>query len=166
MFSPTSSGGSCRSQMQEGFPSGRKLTKAQQLERSSGVGQRKRSFPMNLKMKAAEEVSLGKPVKAVARALNVASKRVREWSQMFQKGAFDAVRKDPKFVMHERKRMRGGGRPLQDAGLEDKLIVFFKACIEDQHPLITTLLRVQTLSIDKSWCGGLDNPNFIKTSSA
>ena len=61
MFSPTSSGGSCRSQMQEhqGFPKSRKLTKAQQLERSSGVGQKKRSFPKNLKLKAAEEVSLG-----------------------------------------------------------------------------------------------------------
>ena len=62
--------------MQEGFPAGRKPTKAQNLERACGVGQKKRSFPMSLKMKAAEEVSLGRPVKAVARALDVAPKRV------------------------------------------------------------------------------------------
>ena len=166
MFSPTSSGGSCRSQMQEGFPAGRKPTKAQNLERTCGVGQKKRSFPMSLKMKAAEEVSLGRPVKAVARALDVAPKRVREWSQMYQKGAFDAMQKDPNFVMRERKRIRGGGRPLEDGGLEGKLVEFFKACMEDKHPLITTLLRVEALSIDESWCGGLENPNFIQTSSS
>ena len=166
MFSPTSSGGSCRSQMQEGFPAGRKPTKAQNLERTCGVGQKKRSFPMSLKMKAAEEVSLGRPVKAVARALDVAPKRVREWSQMYQKGVFDAMQKDPNFVMRERKRIRGGGRPLEDGGLEGKLVEFFKACMEDKHPLITTLLRVEALSIDESWCGGLENPNFIQTSSS
>ena len=54
---------------------------------------------------------------------------------MFQKGAFDAVQKDPNFVMrerntHERKRMLGGGRPLQDAGLEDKLIVFLRHALK------------------------------------
>ena len=115
------------------------------------LAKKKRSFPMNLKMKAAEEVSLGRPVKAVARALDVAPKRVREWSQMYQKGAFDAMQKDPNFVMRERKRIRGGGRPLEDGGLEGKLVEFFKACMEDKHPLITTLLRVEALSIDKSW---------------
>ena len=76
------------------------------------------------------------------------------------------MQKDPNFVMRERKRMRGGGRPLEDGGLEEKLVEFFKACMEDQHPLITTLLRVEALSIDESWCGGLVNPNFIHTSSS
>ena len=116
-----------------------------------------------MKMKAAEEVSLGKPVKQVARALNVAPKRVREWTQMFQQGCFEAVQKDPNFVQRERKRLSGAGRPLEDVRLEEKLVTFFKVCVEDQHPLITTLLRVEALDIDPTWCGGLENPIFIPT---
>ena len=113
-FTPTTPSGSIRSELQEGFTSARKLTKAQALERACGVGQRKRSFPITMKVKAAEEVSMGKPVKQVARALNVAPKRVREWSQMFQKGCFDAVQKDPTFVMRERKRVSGAGRQIDN----------------------------------------------------
>jgi len=165
-FSPTSGSGSIRAELQEGFPSARKLTKAQALERACGVGQRKRSFPISMKVKAAEEVSMGKPVKQVARALNVAPKRVREWTQMFQQGCFEAIQKDPEFVQRERKRLSGAGRPLEDVRLEEKLVTFFRACVEDQHPLITTLLRVEALDIDHTWCGGLENPNFISTSAS
>ena len=117
-------------------------------------------------MKAAEEVSQGRPVKAVAKALGVAPKRVREWRHQYEKGVFDAVQKDKEFIMRERKRISGAGRPLQDAGLEEKLVNFFNSCVEDQHPMITTLLRVEALTIDETWCGGLDNPNFISHSSS
>jgi len=51
-FSPSTGSGSIRSELQEGFPSARKLTKAQALERPSGVGQRKRCFPITMKVKA------------------------------------------------------------------------------------------------------------------
>ena len=89
--------------------------------------------------------------------------RVKEWLAEYDQGMYSNL--PSMYTQDELKnmfRVKGGGRKLKDAVLEEKLITYYNQLKEELYPICTELLAYECLAHDDKFLGGASSPQFTK----
>ena len=103
----------------------------------------------------------GMPMKAALEKWKAPRRRVMEWLKEHDAGAYAEL---PDYYTQEQlkvmKKLPGGGRPLKDAELEQKLINYYNELKEELYPISSELLTYECLAHNEKFLGGPESPNF------
>ena len=88
-------------------------------------------------------------------------RRVNEWLREYDYGAYAEL---PDYYTQKElktlKKLAGGGRPLKDPELEQKLTNYYNELKEELYPICSELLTYECLAHNENFLGGAESPNF------
>jgi len=103
----------------------------------------------------------GMAMKAALEKWNAPRRRVMEWLKEYDTGVYAGL---PDYFTQEQlktmKKLPGGGRPLKDPELEQKLINYYNELKEELYPITSELLTYECLAHNEEFLGGAESPNF------
>ena len=115
-----------------------------------------------MRMGIAKDIRIGKMnIKEALLKWDAPRRRVNEWLREYDAGAYSDL---PDFFTQEElkkmKKLPGGGRPLKDPQLEQKLINYYNELKEELYPICSELLTYECLAHNENFLGGPKSPNF------
>jgi len=103
----------------------------------------------------------GMNMKAALQKWDAPRRRVMQWLKEYDSGAYAEL---PDYYTQEElkamKKLPGGGRPLKDPELEQKLVNYYNELNEELYPISSELLAYECLAHNDKFLGGADSPNF------
>jgi len=103
----------------------------------------------------------GLNMKAALEKWGAPRRRVMQWLKEYDSGAYAEL---PDYYTQEElkamKKLPGGGRPLKDPELEQKLVNYYNELNEELYPISSELLAYECLAHNDKFLGGADSPNF------
>ena len=121
-----------------------------------------KSYSLWMRMGIAKDIRIGKMnIKEALLKWDAPRRRVNEWLREYDAGAYSDL---PDFYTQEElkkmKKLPGGGRPLKDPQLEQKLINYYNELKEELYPISSKLLTYKCLAHNENFLGGPESPNF------
>ena len=129
---------------------------------SSHKGGTMKSYSLWLHMGITKDIRLnGMTIKAALEKYDAPRRRLMEWLKEYDIGAYAEL---PDYYTQEElkklKKLPGGGRPLKDPELEQKLVNYYNELNEDLFPISSELLTYECLAHNENFLGGVESPNF------
>jgi len=106
---------------------------------------------------------VGLPMKNAREKLKAPARRAREWLKEYDAGEYSNL--PSMYTQEELKqmyRLKGVGRKLKDAVLEEKLVAYYNQLKEELYPITSELLAYECLTHDEKFLGGSTSPPFHK----
>jgi len=121
-----------------------------------------KSYSLWMRMGITKDIRIGGMVmKAALEKWNAPRRRVMEWLKEYDTGVYAGL---PDYFTQEQlktmKKLPGGGRPLKDPELEQKLINYYNELKEELYPITSELLTYECLAHNEQFLGGAESPNF------
>ena len=103
------------------------------------------------------------PMKNAREKFKAPARRAREWLKEYDAGEYSNL--PSMYTQEELKqmyRLKGAGRKLKDAVLEEKLVAYYNQLKEELYPITSELLAYECLTHDEKFLGGSTSPLFTK----